>query len=78
MNLRILLFHFFLALTLCFNAQLSDNFSDGDFTQNPVWQGSTGDFIVNGAGELQLNSALAGASYLSTPHLLSNLTNKEW
>ncbi|MEY4126748.1 MAG: hypothetical protein RL737_937, partial [Bacteroidota bacterium] len=78
MNLRILLFHFFLALTLCFNAQLSDNFSDGDFTQNPVWQGSTGDFIVNGAGELQLNSVLAGASYVSTPHLLSNLTNKEW
>ena len=78
MNLRILLFHFFLALTLSFNAQLSDNFSDGDFTQNPVWQGSTGDFIVNGTGELQLNSVLAGASYVSTPHLLSNLTNKEW
>ena len=78
MKLRILLFHFFLALTLGFNAQLSDNFSDGDFTQNPVWQGSTGDFIVNGSGELQLNSVLAGASYLSTPHLLSNLTNKEW
>ncbi|MEY3048987.1 MAG: hypothetical protein RL365_1025 [Bacteroidota bacterium] len=78
MNLHILLFHFFLALTLCFNAQLSDNFSDGDFTQNPIWQGSTGDFIVNGTGELQLNSVLAGASYLSTPHLLSNLTNKEW
>ena len=78
MNLRTLLFHFFLALTLCFNAQLSDNFSDGDFTQSPVWQGSTGDFIVNGTGELQLNSVLAGASYLSTPHLLSNLTNKEW
>jgi hypothetical protein len=78
MNLRILLFHFFLALTLSFNAQLSDNFSDGDFTLNPVWQGSTGDFIVNGTGELQLNSVLAGASYLSTPHLLSNLTNKEW
>jgi hypothetical protein len=78
MNLRTVLFHFFLALTLCLNAQLSDNFSDGDFTQNPVWQGSTGDFIVNGTGELQLNSVLVGASYLSTPHLLSNLTNKEW
>ena len=78
MNLRTLLFHFFLALTLCFNAQLSDNFSDGDFTQNPVWQGSSGDFIVNGTGEVQLNSVLAGASYLSTPHLLSNLSNKEW
>ena len=78
MNLRILLFHFFLVLALCFQAQLTDNFSDGNFTQNPVWQGSAADFLVNGTSELQLSSAVAGTSYLSTPHVLGTLTNTEW
>ncbi len=78
MNLRTLLFPFFLLLGLSLQAQISDNFNDGDFTQNLVWQGSTADFIVNGTGELQLNSLVAGTSYLSTPHSLGNLTNKEW
>ena len=78
MNLRILLLPFFLVLALCFHAQVTDNFSDGDFSQNPAWQGSTGDFIVNAGSELQLNSLVAGTSQLSTPHLLGNLNNKEW
>ena len=78
MNLRILLLPFFLVLALCFHAQVTDNFSDGDFSQNPAWQGSSADFIVNAASELQLNSLVAGTSQLSTPHLLGNLNNKEW
>lgn len=78
MDQRKFLLPFFLVITLCFQAQLTDNFSDGDFSQNPVWQGSSADFIVNAAGELQLNSAAAGNSFLSTPHTLSNLNNIEW
>ena len=78
MNLRIFLFHFFLVLALCFQAQITDNFSDGNFSQNPTWQGSAADFLVNGTSELQLSSAVAGASHLSTPHVLASLANTEW
>ncbi|MFM7565548.1 MAG: lamin tail domain-containing protein [Flavobacteriales bacterium] len=78
MTLRNLFSTLFFTLTLTFYGQITDNFSDGDFTQNPVWQGTSADFIVNASGELQLNSVAAGTSYLSTPHLLSNLNDKEW
>jgi hypothetical protein len=59
-----------LALNLSANAQFSDNFSDGDFTQNPEWNGTTEKFNVNNF-ELQLNEATASGSgsfkaYLAT------------
>jgi len=66
-----------LVLSLPTWAQVTDNFSDGDFTLNPTWQGSNADFVVN-SGELQLNSLTAGASYLGLPHGLANLNDKEW
>lgn len=78
MNLRLFLIPIFYLLSIGFYAQVSDNFTDGDFTQNPVWQGTNADFIVNASGELQLNSMAAATSLLSTPHLLANLNDKEW
>ena len=57
-------------LVFCFNAnfglfaQIADDFSDGNFSSNPVWQGNLSAFIVNTAGELQLNAPDAGASTL--------------
>lgn len=66
-----------LTQTLLF-AQISDDFSDGDFTANPTWTGTTADYIVNGSFELQLNSTAPATSYLSTPHGLSTMDNKEW
>lgn len=78
MNLRLLLLPITFILTSVFYAQVSDNFTDGDFTQNPAWQGTNADFTVNASGELQLNSLAAATSYLSTPHLLANLNDKEW
>ena len=59
-------------------AQISDDFSDGDFSANPTWGGITADYTVNGSFEVQLNSSIASISYLSTPHGLSTLDTKEW
>jgi len=47
-------------------AQFFDDFSDGDFITNPTWEGNVSDFIINDAGELQLNANEAGESYLYT------------
>ncbi len=58
--------------------QLSDDFSDGDFTTNPTWNGTAADFIVNTSNELQINNTVAATSYLTTPHGLSTLDGKEW
>ena len=47
-------------------AQISDDFSDGDFSMNPVWVGDIDDFIINNALQLQLATEGSGSSYLST------------
>lgn len=67
-----------LLLSLVNFAQVIDDFSDGDFTSNPTWSGTTSDFIVNTSNQVQLNAVAAGSSYLSTPHGLSTLDNQEW
>jgi len=58
--------------------QIEDDFSDGDFTSNPTWVGTTSDFIVNAAEQLQLSAPVAGVSYLTTPHNLSSPNDIEW
>lgn len=71
---------FFLAFLLAKTAlsQVNDNFSDGDFSQNPVWTGSNSgaDFvIINDAGVNRLRSNLLTPSsnfYLSTPNTLAS------
>jgi hypothetical protein len=62
-------------------AQFSDDFSDGDFTNNPTWEGIPGDFIVNADSTLQLlNTAPSGSdiSFLSTQFTQQPLADKEW
>jgi hypothetical protein len=54
---------------------ITENFSDGNFSQNPVWQGDTAQFTVN-QQRLQLNDTTAGSAYLSTPANLVN--NAVW
>ncbi len=58
-------------------AQVQDNFSDGDFTQNPTWLGDASLFQVNAAFELQSKGLLQNDTLtLSTPFSHSGQT--EW
>ena len=59
-------------------AQLQDDFNDGDFSNNPSWSGDAGDFAVSAAGQLQLNAAAAGESYLSLPFPVMGNGAVEW
>lgn len=56
-------------------AQVSDDFSDGDFTNNPTWSGDAGLFTVSG-GQLQSQSTGAATYYLSTASTIA--TDAEW
>ena len=58
-------------------AQFTDNFTDGDFTNNPTWSGDVANFEVNIPLQLHLNApAVADESYLSTPSVSMN--NAVW
>lgn len=57
-------------------AQVSDDFSDGDFSSDPAWSGNTGQFEVNTAGQLHLKTTGADTAVLSTPNSL--ISNTEW
>ncbi len=63
-------------------AQLTDGFSDGNFTSNPVWSGSNSHFMVN-VGQLQLNNTApvaSNVSYLTTQYSIPDLSqfDIEW
>lgn len=59
-------------------AQFSDDFSDGNFTANPIWSGEVDSFQISVPLELQSkgNSAAADIVYLTTPNALIDST--EW
>ena len=57
-------------------AQVTDDFSDGDFTQNPAWSGTTDKFIVNSSKQLQVNAEDAGTAWLSLP--ITEYESMEW
>jgi Lamin Tail Domain/FlgD Ig-like domain len=64
----------FLMLFMCaggLQAQLQDNFEDGNFNNNPSWSGEEASFIVENK-VLQLNASAAGTAYLSTPVSIAN------
>lgn len=73
MNSRI--FYFFIVLvffTTTVSAQINDNFSDGNLTNNPAWQGNMDKFQV--VNEILQSNGDENQSpiYLSTPNLLLN------
>lgn len=68
---------FFLTLMSGRNiAQVTDDFSDGNFTSNLGWSGDAAEFIVNPLLQLQLNASAEGVSSLSTSSSVSTVT--EW
>lgn len=58
------------------SAQFIDDFSDGNITQNPVWQGNTEKFKINDDLVLQLNDVTEGEALLFTDN--NYATNCEW
>lgn len=68
---RNILLGVFLLLTLPVCSQVKDSFSDGNFTSEPVWSGTSELFKVNTKRELQAAGASAESSFLSTPMTLN-------
>ncbi|MBX2897507.1 MAG: lamin tail domain-containing protein [Cyclobacteriaceae bacterium] len=66
---------FFIA-SVC-SAQVTDNFSDGDFTSNPVWTLNPSDGWVVDDGRLRSNVAVTNTSfYITTPS--AKATQAQW
>jgi hypothetical protein len=75
MILRKLLFLFVLFACQTVSAQFTDDFTDGDFTLNPIWSGDNALFTVT-ANELNSQSPVANNYYLSTPSAV--VANGQW
>ena len=76
-RIKLLLFALTIFLYNLASAQVTENFNDGNFTSNPAWVGSTADWVVNAAGQLQSNNTIANSTfYLSTPNTLA--TQTQW
>jgi Lamin Tail Domain/Bacterial Ig-like domain/CHU_C Type IX secretion signal domain len=57
-------------------SQINENFTDGDFTNNPTWNGNTNDYSVV-IGKLRSNNSVVNSKYyLSTPNSVA--TNCQW
>ncbi|MCX6304300.1 MAG: lamin tail domain-containing protein [Bacteroidetes bacterium] len=57
-------------------AQVRDDFSDGNFTNNPEWTGDTAQFEINSSGQLHLRSSGSDTSAMFTR--CSFGTSTEW
>jgi len=58
-------------------AQFSDNFADGDFTNNPAWSSDVPENWIIDNGRLRSNSSVANSSFfISTPS--SKAENAQW
>ena len=74
---RIMLIAFILLLPVFSSAQFTDDFSDGDFSNNPTWSGDTNVFDINTSQELWLNApAVTSESYASLPS--QAIENAQW
>ncbi len=65
-----------LLISVCFigTAQLTDDFSDGDFSANPTWTGDVSKYEINGANRLHTN----GTPQSDTAYLATNVGNLDF
>ena len=68
----------FLFLPLWAFAQVVDDFSDGDFTMNPVWFGTDTSFVINNSFQLQSSATTAGETWLTTVIASQNMEWRFW
>ena len=66
----------FLILPILSWAQITDDFSDGDFIHNPAWVGTDTSFVVNANFQLQSSATTAGEAWLSIP--ITESQEMEW
>ena len=57
-------------------AQVNDSFLDGNFINNPIWTGTTSNFMVNNILQLQSNATATSTSWLFTPS--EAISNASW
>lgn len=75
--MRYILTAFLFCVTLFNYAQVSDNFTDGDFTMNPSWTGDGVNFEIDLNNQLHLNApAVTDTMYLVTSNTM--VDNTEW
>ncbi|MBN8653763.1 MAG: lamin tail domain-containing protein [Cytophagales bacterium] len=75
-KLSVIIAQVFLIASVC-SAQVSDNFSDGDFTNAPTWALSIPDSWVTDDGRLRSNLSVANAAfYITTPS--AKATHAQW
>lgn len=78
MSFRALLFALVALHAPLLRAQFQDDFSDGDLTNAPAWEGDAAVFIVNGNNELQLSNTVAATSQLRSANPMATLNDMEW
>ena len=80
LRMKSFLLGLFFLLSVPAAAQLTESFTDGDFTQNPAWTGDAAGFQVNAQRQLQSNGpAVTGTVLqLATPNALASNTTWEF
>lgn len=78
MKLKAVFLFFMLIISIRVKAQVTDDFSDGDFINNPAWTGNANLFMVNTSGNLQLNAGGAATGSLVFVRSQQSVQGSEW